>query len=205
MSNAVIRTVSNGNKQPPQSPFGEQPYPTVSELLNAPRAVFFAFASITSKKTLECLLRETIAQMNLFFREKREEINESIAEMRQTVVDLKRAFVETTPGVETSWKSEIVDGIKESMRELTVGTSAPNIAESADSARARVSPAQESRPADDKAVRIRSLPEPCGLMNEMMKIDKEEDQKLLDHMEVEGKILDWEFQLREEQEQCWLP
>ena len=167
--------------------------------------MLFAFASITSKKTLEFLLRETIAQMNLFFGKKREEINESIAEMRQTVVDLNRAFVETTPGVETSWKSDIVDGNKESMGELTVGTSAPNIAESADSARARVSPAQESRLADDKAVRIRGLPEPRGLMNEMMKIDKEEDQKLLDHMEDEGKILDWEFQLREEQEQCWLP
>ena len=40
----------------------------------------------------------TIAQMNLFFgkeKKKREEINESIAEMSQTVVDLKRAFVET--------------------------------------------------------------------------------------------------------------
>ena len=110
--------------------------------------------------------------------------------MSQTVVDLKREFVETTPGVETSWKAEIVDGIKESMRELTVGTSAPNIAEAADSARARVSPAQESRPTDDRAVRIRGLPEPCGLMNEMMKNDKEEAQKLLDHMEVEGKILD---------------
>ena len=131
--------------------------------------------------------------MNLFFvkeEKKREEINESIAEMSQTVVDLKREFVETTPGVETSWKADIVDGIKESMREFTVGTSAPNIAEAADSARARVSPAQESRPADDRAVRIRGLPESCGLMNEMMKNDKEEAQKLLDHMEVEVKILD---------------
>ena len=110
--------------------------------------------------------------------------------MSQTVVDLKRAFVETTPRVETSWKADIADGIKESMRELTVGTSAPNIAEAADSARARVSPAQESRPADDRAVRIRGLLEPCGLMSEMMKNDKEEAQKLLNHMEVEGKILD---------------
>ena len=65
-------------------------------------------------------------------REKREELNESIAEMSQTVVDLKRAFVETTPGVETSWTADLVDGIKESMRELTVGTSARDIAEAAE-------------------------------------------------------------------------